>query len=183
MTWRVTATRTVVKDRWIDLRADSCVTPNGGVLDPYYVLAYPDWVHVLALTPDDRIVMVEQYRHAVGQRVLELPGGAVEAADTDPSQAAARELAEEAAHAAASFQHICSHWPNPATHTNKVHFYRAVDPVASGQQVLDAGEDGLTIHLVPVPEVLRGLREGWIMQSMHASAILLGLAACGRISF
>lgn len=182
MSWRVTATRSVLKDRWIDLRADTCVTPGGAVLDPYYVLTYPDWVHVLALTDDDRIVMVKQYRHAAGETVLELPGGAVDAADTDPAQAAARELGEEAAYAATDFRLICSHWPNPATHTNKVHFFRAIDPVAAGTQKLDAGEDGLTVHLVPVPEVLRGLREGWIMQSMHASAILLGLAAGGRIS-
>ena len=182
MSWRVAASRTVVKDRWIDLRADRCVTPAGGVLDPYYVLTYPDWVHVLAVTAEDCIVMVRQYRHAAGEVLLELPGGAVERADSDPAQAAARELAEEAAYGATGFRHICSHWPNPATHTNKVHFYLATDPVPAGAQKLDAGEDGLTVHLMPVPEVLRGLQEGWIVQSMHASAILLGLAACGRIS-
>ncbi len=181
--WRVTASRTVVKDRWIDLRADTCVTPGGHVLDPFYVLAYPDWVHVLALTGDDRIVMVRQYRHAAGEHVLELPGGAMDPADADPSQAAARELAEETAYTAASFGHICSQWPNPATHANKVHFYRAIDPAAAGTQKLDAGEDGLTVRLVPVEEVLRGLRGDWTMQSMHVSAILLGLADCGRISF
>ncbi len=182
MTWRVTATRTALKDRWIDVRADSCVTPNGGVLDPYYVLAYPDWVNVLALTDDDRVVMVRQYRHAAGADVLELPGGAMDPTDVDPSEAAARELAEEAAYAAASFRHVCTHWPNPATHTNKVHTYLAVAPFASGTQALDAGEDGLTVELVPVPDLLRGMREGWTMQSMHVSAILLGLAQCGRIA-
>ena len=124
MSWSVTASRSVLKDRWIDLRADTCITPGG-----------------------------------------------------------ARELAEEAAHSASGFRLICSHWPNPATHTNKLHFYRAIDPVPAGRQQLDAGEDGLTVHLVAVDEVLRGLREGCIMQSMHASAILLGLAACGRITF
>lgn len=183
MSWRVTASRSVLKDRWIDLRADTCATPGGAVLDPYYVLSYPDWVHVLALTNDDRIVMVRQYRHAAGAEVLELPGGAVDPADTDPAQAAARELAEEAAYSASGFRPICSQWPNPATHTNKVHFYRAIDPVPAGRQQLDAGEDGLTVHLVAVDEVLRGLKEGLIMQSMHVSAILLGLAASGRIAF
>ena len=182
MTWRVTASRTVLKDRWIDVRADTCVTPGGGVLDPFYVLTYPDWVNVLALTGDDRIVMVRQFRHAAGTEVLELPGGAVEPGDTDPVQAAARELAEEAAYTASGFRHICSHWPNPATHTNRIHSYLAVDPVAAGTQALDAGEDGLTVHLVPVAEVLDLLRRGAPMQSMHASAILLGLAASGRIA-
>jgi 16S rRNA processing protein RimM len=49
--WRVTASRQVHKDRWISLRADDCVTDEGAVVAPFYVLEYPDWVDVVASTP------------------------------------------------------------------------------------------------------------------------------------
>ncbi len=93
--WRIAGSRTIVKDRWTDLRADRCLTPAGTEIAPYYVLSYPDWVHVVAVTADDRMVLVRQYRHAVGETVLELPGGVIDASDRDPEAAARRELAEE----------------------------------------------------------------------------------------
>jgi hypothetical protein len=80
--WHIVKSETLIKDRWIDLRADACVTSSGVDIAPYYVLAYPDWVHVVAITPDDQLVLVRQYRHGVGEILLELPAGAVEAADT-----------------------------------------------------------------------------------------------------
>ena len=59
--WRVIRSETLLKDRWIDLRADDCVTSAGIKISPYYVLCYPDWVHVVALTypyGDDRLVLM-----------------------------------------------------------------------------------------------------------------------------
>jgi hypothetical protein len=52
--WTTVASKTLVKDRWIDLRADQCLTPNGHEISPYYVLTYSDWINVVAITPDAR---------------------------------------------------------------------------------------------------------------------------------
>lgn len=180
--WRTTRSETVLKDRWIDVRADHCVTPGGIDISPYYVLSYPEWVHVVAITPDDHVVLVCQYRHAAGVVTRELPGGALDAADTQTEQAARRELEEETGFTAPHWELITSLRPNPATHTNRVHFYLARDAVRTREQSLDPGEDGLTVELLPVQTVLDGLRSGLIDHGTHASGLLLGLVTAGRLN-
>ncbi len=76
--WRVESSRTVLKDRWIDVRADDCVRADGVRIAPYYVLSYPEWVHIVCLDANERICLVDQYRHAAGVVVRELPGGMLE---------------------------------------------------------------------------------------------------------
>lgn len=180
--WRVTASRIVLADRWIRLRADSCVAPSGDVVDPFYVLEYRDWVHVVALTDDDRLVMSRQYRHGAGEVHLELPGGVMDEADADPVAAGRREFREETGHGAAEWRHVVSLRPNPATHTNRVHTVLALGARPDGAQAFDNGEE-IAVELIPVPDVLRVIREGEVQQSTHVASLLLALAAAGRIAF
>lgn len=180
--WRVVSSQTLLKDRWIDLRADRCVTASGTVIEPYYVFGYPDWVHVVALTDADELVLVRQYRHGVGEMVLELPGGAVDAADADLAVAARRELLEETGFAVAEMQQVTTLFPNPATQSNRLHIMLATGLTREAAQSLDPGEDGLTVEFLPVGEVLAGLHGGLIGQAMHVAGLLLGLAKAGRLS-
>ena len=138
--WRTLSSETLLKDRWIDVRADKCQTPSGVEISPYYVLSYPDWVHIVALTPERGLILVRQYRHAAGETVLELPGGGVEPADGGLEQAARRELAEETGYTSDRWLKVSSLFPNPATHSNRVHTFLAVDAVAGCERQLDAGE-------------------------------------------
>src|SRR5580700_12123582 len=94
--WRIIRSETLVKDRWIHLRADHCTTATGTEISPYYVMSYPDWVHVEGITKSNCLVLVRQYRHAAGKSFLELPGGAVEPCDISLENAARREFEEEA---------------------------------------------------------------------------------------
>ena len=93
--WTTEASRIVVEDRWITLRADTCRRADGRLIDPYYVREYGEWTSILALTADGRVVTVREYRHGAGISVPALPSGSVEAVDADPSAAAVRELVEE----------------------------------------------------------------------------------------
>jgi 8-oxo-dGTP pyrophosphatase MutT (NUDIX family) len=181
MTWTVRASRRVIRDRWIDLRADDCVTPSGQEIAPYYVLSYPDWVHVVALNTRGELLLVRQYRHGAGDSFLELPGGVIDAGEAVEA-AARRELAEETGHRAGAVTLISSLHPNPAIQNNRVHVCIARDVVASGSLRLDAGEEGLTVEALPLQTVLDGLAGGLIGQSLHVTSLLLGLAALGRLS-
>lgn len=79
-----------MKDRWLGLRANDCVTPSGHIVDPYYVLETPDIALVLGIDAADHVILVRQYRHAYGGPSLELPGGAIDPADPDILAAAER---------------------------------------------------------------------------------------------
>jgi 8-oxo-dGTP pyrophosphatase MutT (NUDIX family) len=179
--WRTIRSETLLKDRRINLRADHCVTPDGVEISPYYVLSYPDWVHVVAITAAGSLVLVRQYRHAAGEYLLELPGGAVDPGDTSIEAAARRELIEETGFTAARWELVSSLHPNPATHTNRVHVFLALDARCDRPQSLDIGEGDLTVELHNIPVVLDGLRSGMIGQAMHVSLLLLALAADGRL--
>lgn len=179
--WRVTSSRTLLRDRWIDLRVDSLLTGTGTVIEPWYVLTYPDWAVVVALTPEDELVLVRQWRHGAQRWSLELPGGVVDEADADPLAAARRELREETGFVAEAWRHVSASHTNPAIQTNRLHVTLATGAVRRGDATPDPGE-ALEVVLLPVPRVLEGLAGGLIGQSMHVGAVLLGLAAAGRIS-
>ena len=179
--WRTLSSQRLLHDRWIDLRADRCVAEDGTEVAPYYVLSYPDWVHVVALTPDNRIVLVQQYRHGAGITTIELPGGGAEAGDADAMATGQRELREETGFEAAAWQHVSSLYPNPATQTNRVHTVLATGCVRVTGQRLDAGETGMTVMLSPVADILVTLAEGGLAQSMQVAGLLLALAKAGQI--
>ena len=180
--WRTIRSETLIKDRWINLRTDHCVTPAGVEISPYYVLSYPDWVHVVAITEAGCLVLVRQYRHGAGESFLELPGGTVDPADTSIEEAARRELVEETGFTARRWEMVSSLHPNPATHTNRVHGLLALDAQCDRPQNLDLGEYGLTVEVLAIPVVLEGLRSGLLGHAVHVSLLLLALAAAGRLN-
>jgi 8-oxo-dGTP pyrophosphatase MutT (NUDIX family) len=179
--WRIASSTPLLNDRWINLRADRCITASGADINPYYVLTYPDWVNIVAVTDEDSLVLVRQYRHAAGDFILEVPGGTVDGSDSDVELCARRELEEETGYAADRWELVSVLYANPATQTNRVHVFLARDAHRTKPQLLDTGEEGLTVQIVPIPEVLDKLRSGLLGMSMHVSSVLLGLAAAGRL--
>lgn len=177
--WRVTASRVVHKDRWIHLRADDCVTDEGAVIAPYYVLDYPDWVEIVALDAEANVLLVRQYRHALGDISTELPAGGMEPGDADPCVAAARELLEETG-CAGRLSLVGESRPNAGTHTNRTHIVLARDVVRVAEPVDDPTER-IETFWVPVPEAVRMALAGEITIGMQAAALLRGLAAAGVV--
>jgi 8-oxo-dGDP phosphatase len=180
MGWQVTGSRIVFRDRWISVRADDCLTRSGVEIAPFYVLEYPDWVHVVALDADNHIILVQQYRHGFGGTTLELPGGIIDAEDSDPVAAARREMAEETGYGADEFRLLASLSPNPATHTNKVHVVLA-QPVVIAKRPTPDPEEDITVVRLPADEVLRMALEGKLVHSQHVGLLMIGLRAANLL--
>jgi 8-oxo-dGTP pyrophosphatase MutT (NUDIX family) len=175
--WRVTARRPLLRDRFIDLSAETVVTGAGTVLDPYYVVDLPDWVVVVALTPDARMVLVRQWRQGAKAWVLEPPGGVMDPGET-PLATAARELREETGFAAERFRAVAAPWSDPSRNSNRMHVVLAEGAVPAGAPQLDGGEE-LRTELLPVQEVLAGLPHGLMTHAMHLGGVFLALQAAG----
>jgi ADP-ribose pyrophosphatase len=172
--WQIVHSRYIVKDRWLSLRADRCQMPSGQVIDPYYVVESADFINVVPLTPDNEVVLVREYRHALGRTLLELVGGLVDAADASPLAAAQRELREETGYGGGVFTPLCVLSPNPGRFNNLSHSFLAQNVTLLADSHLDHTEQ-IEVVLLPLQQVAEMLRENQFIQAMHAAALFYAL--------
>lgn len=178
--WQKLASRDVVRDRWVRLRADRCELAPGRVLDPFYVLEEHTWVHAVALDSANRVLLVRQYRYPVDAFTWELPGGWVNPGE-DILAAAQRELREETGATAPRWRHIASPFPNPARQTNRVHAYLAEGTVISHPPELDDSE-AVESEFFPLSAVFGLIRDGSFAQANHIALLYLTLDQLGWIT-
>ncbi|MEL6390793.1 MAG: NUDIX hydrolase [Bacteroidota bacterium] len=170
--WKTLSQRYLFKRTpWLTVREDTLEMPNGKVMESYYILEYPNWVNVIAITPDHQFVMVEQYRHGLQEISIELSAGVCDKDDPTPEHSARRELLEETGYGGGEWQHYMVNCANPGTHTNLVHCYLATDVTrVRDSQQLDEHEE-IQVHLMSREKVLKLLEEDAIRQSLHAAAL------------
>ena len=171
--WQKLASRYLVQEQWATLRVDTCKLQNGTIKDDYYVLEYPNWVNAVALTKDNQIIMVRQYRFAGDIISLEIPGGVIDA-DEAPEVAVKRELLEETGYSFDSCELIATLYPNPATATNQTFTYLLKGGIKTHHQDLDEHEI-LNVELYSIEEVKQLLKDNKIDQALHVAGLYYGL--------
>ncbi|KAB1075778.1 NUDIX hydrolase [Methylobacterium planeticum] len=177
--WTVQRSLYALRDRWISVRADDCTTASGATVAPYYVLEFPDFVHVVALDEAGRVVLVRQYRHGHRGHSLELPGGVMDPGETDLLAVAARELREETGYVGTSLTHLATLSVDPARYANRLHLVRATG-LAAGSASPEPTED-IDVVLVPRDEAIRMALSGGIVNAAHVGLLLIGLADGGGV--
>jgi ADP-ribose pyrophosphatase len=152
------------------VRSDWKVSPRTGREHQFHVLESVNWVNVIAVTPDQQLVMIEQYRHGTESIELEIPGGVADAKDASPLDTGLRELREETGYVGGNARIIGQISPNPAIMSNTcftvmVENCRCIHPVE-----FDHGEDIIT-RLMPVAEIPGLVAAGKIRHSLVVVAL------------
>lgn len=129
----------------------------------------PDWVNVVALTPDRKLILIEQFRHGIDMLTLEIPGGMIDPGET-PLEAARRELAEETGFVADHWSRLGMVHPNPAIQTNRTFTYLARNARRDGDPRFDDNE-ACRLALASWPEALELVSKGRITHSLVICAL------------
>jgi ADP-ribose pyrophosphatase len=175
--WKTLSSRYLIRDRWMTLRADTCEGASGNVIDPYYVQESTPWVHVVAFDSSDRMLVIEQYRHGLGQVVTEIPCGCVDANES-PLESMKRELLEETGSVAERWEDMLPFSPNPARFSNLTYPFIAYGTKVVAPQKLDESEE-IEFKFIEVPQVLSMIEQGIISHPIHVTSILLAFRRRG----
>ena len=182
LTWKTVSSEYLFKDNWFTVRKDTCLSPEGKMISPYYVYEFPDWVSAVALTVEGQVILERQYRHAAAQTIYEIPGGCIDSIDENPIDAIARELLEETGYIFDHIELLGKTSANPSTNSNWMYMYLATGGREVGAQNLDANEE-IEVHLHSIQEVKQMIRDNKIVQSMHVTALLYALEKLGELNY
>lgn len=172
--WKIRQSNLVFNNKWVKVRRDEIELPSGQVIDDFYVIVRPDIALVFPVTPDQKVVLVRQYRHATEEILLELPAGSFNPELESPEIAAQRELEEETGYIANELIPLATLYDNPIKDTNKIHLFLAKDACPLGRRNLDITEE-IELILVPINELISKIIQGEIQVSGTIAAIFLGI--------
>jgi len=181
MIWKVLDSEYLFNVPWLTIRKEKCELPNGRIMPAYYTLEYPTWVSAFALTKDNKVVIVKQYRHGLEVISTELPGGVVDKGES-PEFAIKRELKEETGYTFESYEYLGRISANPATTNNYMQMYLARGGEKVSEQSLDETED-VEVLIYDIKEVKQLLRENKIVQALHVTCILYALERLGELTY
>lgn len=170
--WHILNINYLFKHPYISAKVENRFSPKLGE-HSYFLLEFPDWANIAAITQSGDFILIRQYRHGMGIVNLEIPGGVVDKGE-EPGAAALRELVEETGYVPDSIRLLRRVSVNPAIQDNWCHLYLATGCKILATQNLDSSED-ISVALVSRSEVKELLRAGEIHHSLNVLALTLAL--------
>lgn len=170
MKWSVEDSEILInRPPWLRARRDTVRLPDGRINREFYVLEYPDWVNVIAITADGLFVVERQYRHGLGQTCLEICAGVMEKGET-PLQAAKRELEEETGYVGGEWEEWMVLSGNASVTDNLTHCFIARGVRGSGRRHLDSTED-IRVELLTASQLYEIMLADGVKQSLMAAPL------------
>jgi len=176
--WETLSSEYLARETWFTVRRDTCKRSDGKIVNNYYVFEFPEWATAFAVTEEGKILMTRQYRHAINEVCIELPGGCVDATDKSYEDAIRRELLEETGYQFADVVPLGKISANPSTNSNLMHMFLATGGKKVKEQSLDDNEEIEIIEL-SFDELKQLIDENKILQAMHMSTIWYALRKLG----
>jgi ADP-ribose pyrophosphatase len=176
--WKVEESKIVLDaSPFVRLRQDKVTLPSGLVIPDYNVVEEPDIVTIFALTPQKELLLVEQYKHGIGEICLELVGGLMDS--TEALEDAKRELLEETGHTSSNWQAAGCYIVNPTRQPNRMYHFIALNVEKVAEQNLDDTES-IRVHSMTLAQVHQAITEGRIaavhsVAAIYRSLLILGL--------
>ncbi|OPY62569.1 MAG: ADP-ribose pyrophosphatase [Syntrophorhabdaceae bacterium PtaU1.Bin034] len=168
--WDILSSRLDKDYRIFKISVDQAVSPRTHHTNEFYRLESGNWVNVICLTPSNDVVMIRQYRHGSRRVTLEIPGGLID--ETDPCQAAVRELAEETGYEGDPVSLLGSVNPNPAIFNNLCYTYLVENAQKTRAVSLDLNED-IEVELIPLTRIPSIIVSGQIDHALVIVAFYL----------
>ena len=115
--WKTVSSKYLFRRPWLTVRHEEVELPDRRRIPDYYILEYPEWVNMIAITANGQFIFVHQYRHGLRQSFYEIPAGVCEKSDHSPMDAAKRELQEETGFGGGEWTEFMTLSANPASQT------------------------------------------------------------------
>jgi ADP-ribose pyrophosphatase len=163
--WKTLETEIVYRTPIFNLHRKRASHPKRGERD-FYLLEAVDWVNIIPLTRDKKVVMIRQWRHGIGDFTLEVPGGMVDATDESPMHAARREMIEETGFDSHRVIEIGKVHPNPAIQGNYCYSYLATGVQPVEQPHFDGSAEETEVVMVPTGEIRKMIATGHITHAL-----------------
>ena len=138
--WKIKKTERILESEFVKVDKDDVVLPRGREITDFYKVTIKDCAAIVAITPDNHIILKKEYRHCYGEELIEIPAGVLEASE-DPIQAAKRELEEETGYVGKKWTYLGKTVESSAKLTDYMYIYLAEDCKKVSSQKLDYGED------------------------------------------
>jgi ADP-ribose pyrophosphatase len=183
--WKYLHSKIIQSCHVFSIKSERYRSPRSGQEHDFYVIDSIDWVNIIPLTSDEKVILVKQFRFGTKDFSLEIPGGMLDDGEP-PAQAARRELLEETGYAGDEPILLGMVHPNPAIHTNRCYSYLIRNVTFSNPPQQDSTED-IEVKIVPLAEIPRLIRDGQITHALVIAAfywyfIKPGFKGKGRIS-
>jgi 8-oxo-dGDP phosphatase len=169
--WKVLDSTYESRKFWRTVRCDRVELPNGTVIPEYWISEYLPWVNTVAVTDDDKVLLVRQYRHGSREVHFEIPAGTTDTGEHDMEAAARRELLEETGYGGGRWSLLMTVSANPALQNNLAYTFLAEGVVPLQAANPGASED-LRLHLIPADEIEGMIDRGDLIQSLHVAPLL-----------
>ena len=167
--WKLSRSEQMNDYRIFKTRRDIRVSPKTGKEHDFFVIESPDWVNIVAVTEDEEIVFINQFRHGISRPTLEIPGGMVDEGE-DPFECARRELLEETGYTSDRFIEIGKVHPNPAIFNNICYSFLALSAEKVCEPEFEGTEDIENV-LLPVSKIDDLIKRGEVTHSIVINAL------------